>query len=46
MREAGRCLRCDYFGCGSMVGGRLYTEWESYGKTMEISTTLPLKNME
>lgn len=22
MREAGRCLRCDYYGCGSMVGGR------------------------
>ncbi len=22
MREAGRCLRCDHFGCGSMVGGR------------------------
>ena len=21
MREAGRCLRCDHFGCGSMVGG-------------------------
>ncbi|MBR0032861.1 MAG: FAD-dependent oxidoreductase [Treponema sp.] len=21
-REAGRCLRCDYFGCGSMVGGK------------------------
>ncbi|MBQ7158886.1 MAG: FAD-dependent oxidoreductase [Treponema sp.] len=21
-REAGRCLRCDHFGCGSMVGGR------------------------
>lgn len=23
MREVGRCLRCDHFGCGSMVGGRL-----------------------
>jgi NADPH-dependent glutamate synthase beta subunit-like oxidoreductase len=23
MREAGRCLRCDFFGCGAMVGGRL-----------------------
>ncbi len=22
MRESGRCLRCDYFGCGSMEGGR------------------------
>ncbi len=22
MRESGRCLRCDHFGCGSMVGGR------------------------
>ncbi len=22
MREAGRCLRCDHFGCGSMEGGR------------------------
>ncbi len=22
MREAGRCLRCDSFGCGSMEGGR------------------------
>ncbi len=22
MRESGRCLRCDNFGCGSMVGGR------------------------
>lgn len=22
MREAGRCLRCDHYGCGSMVGGR------------------------
>ena len=22
MREAGRCLRCDHFGCGSMTGGR------------------------
>ena len=21
MRESGRCLRCDYFGCGSMEGG-------------------------
>lgn len=21
-REAGRCLRCDHFGCGSMVGGK------------------------
>ncbi len=21
VREAGRCLRCDHFGCGSMVGG-------------------------
>ena len=21
-REASRCLRCDHFGCGSMVGGR------------------------
>ena len=20
-RESGRCLRCDYYGCGSMVGG-------------------------
>ena len=23
MREAGRCLRCDHYGCGSMVGGSL-----------------------
>ncbi len=23
MREAGRCLRCDDYGCGSMVGGSL-----------------------
>lgn len=22
MREAGRCLRCDHFGCGSMEGGK------------------------
>jgi NADPH-dependent glutamate synthase beta subunit-like oxidoreductase len=22
VREAGRCLRCDHFGCGSMEGGR------------------------
>lgn len=22
MREAGRCLRCDFYGCGSMEGGR------------------------
>ena len=22
MREAGRCLRCDHYGCGAMVGGR------------------------
>ncbi|MBQ6575520.1 MAG: FAD-dependent oxidoreductase [Lachnospiraceae bacterium] len=22
MREAGRCLRCDYYGCGAMEGGR------------------------
>lgn len=22
MREAGRCLRCDHYGCGSMEGGR------------------------
>ncbi|SFG63607.1 NAD(P)-binding protein [Oribacterium sp. WCC10] len=22
MREAGRCLRCDHFGCGAMEGGR------------------------
>ncbi|MCR5790895.1 MAG: FAD-dependent oxidoreductase [Lachnospiraceae bacterium] len=22
MREAGRCLRCDHYGCGNMVGGR------------------------
>ena len=22
MREAGRCLRCDYYGCGVMEGGR------------------------
>ncbi len=22
LREAGRCLRCDHFGCGSMVGGK------------------------
>ena len=22
MKEAGRCLRCDHFGCGSMEGGR------------------------
>lgn len=22
MRETGRCLRCDYFGCGKMEGGR------------------------
>ncbi len=21
-REAGRCLRCDHYGCGSMEGGR------------------------
>ena len=21
-REAGRCLRCDHFGCGAMEGGR------------------------
>ena len=25
MREAGRCLRCDHYGCGSMEGGRC--EW-------------------
>ncbi len=25
MKEAGRCLRCDHFGCGTMVGGR--GEW-------------------
>ncbi|MDO5132901.1 MAG: NAD(P)-binding protein [Eubacteriales bacterium] len=23
MREAGRCLRCDHYGCGAMVGGRV-----------------------
>lgn len=23
MREAGRCLRCDHYGCGPMVGGSL-----------------------
>ena len=22
MREAGRCLRCDHYGCGVMKGGR------------------------
>ena len=22
MQEACRCLRCDHFGCGAMVGGR------------------------
>ena len=22
MREAGRCLRCDHYGCGVMEGGR------------------------
>ena len=22
MREAGRCLRCDHYGCGAMEGGR------------------------
>ena len=22
MRESGRCLRCDYYGCGAMTGGR------------------------
>ena len=22
MREAGRCLRCDFYGCGAMEGGR------------------------
>ena len=22
LREAGRCLRCDYYGCGTMEGGR------------------------
>ena len=22
MREAGRCLRCDHYGCGAMKGGR------------------------
>ena len=22
MRESGRCLRCDHYGCGSMTGGR------------------------
>ena len=21
-REAGRCLRCDHYGCGAMTGGR------------------------
>ena len=21
-REAGRCLRCDFYGCGKMEGGR------------------------
>ena len=23
MREAGRCLRCDHYGCGSMIGGNI-----------------------
>ncbi len=23
MREAGRCLRCDHYGCGAMVGGNI-----------------------
>ena len=22
LREAGRCLRCDHYGCGSLEGGR------------------------
>ncbi|MBQ4363396.1 MAG: FAD-dependent oxidoreductase [Oscillospiraceae bacterium] len=22
MRESGRCLRCDHYGCGAMIGGR------------------------
>ena len=22
LREAGRCLRCDFYGCGTMEGGR------------------------
>ena len=22
MRESGRCLRCDHYGCGAMTGGR------------------------
>lgn len=30
MREAGRCLRCDYYGCGAMEGGTGRSEEAAY----------------